>query len=196
VLNNATNITRGANGIRSIPHFNFFGLVVDTAYSKYYVILIFAIGAYILSSRIINSRWGRAFQAIRDNETSVESNGINIARVKITAFIICCVFGSVGGALYAHLMNYINPLDFNADLSVRFLMMLMLGGIGSAPGCILGVAVVVFLPEVLKFTKGYYWFLFSFSMLLMVMFRPYGLVSIFRDGIRLINKTASQIRKV
>jgi branched-chain amino acid transport system permease protein len=86
----------------------------------------------------------------------------------------------VAGALYAHLMGYINPADFNFDLSVKYLMMLMLGGIGSVPGSILGGIVITMLPEYLRFLKEYYWLIFSSVILILVITLPHGLVSVFQ----------------
>ena len=88
------------------------------------------------------------------------------------------MFGCIAGALYAHLICYIHPTDFDSDLSIRFLMMLMLGGIGSVPGIILGAVIVTVLPEMLRFMEDYYMLVFSAILLIFAIFRPYGLISI------------------
>lgn len=83
--------------------------------------------------------------------------------------------------MYAHMINYIHPTDFKADLSIKFLMMLMLGGIGSIPGIIVGCSVVTLLPELLRVLDDYYMLIFSVILLLFAVLKPFGLVSIWRD---------------
>ena len=139
---------------------------------------------------------GRAFKAVRDNLLGVESCGINVANVKITAFTLCAVFGCVAGALYAHLMGYIHPTNFTFDMSVKFLMMLMLGGIGSIPGIIIGSVLVTALPEILRFLGDYYWLVFSGIVMIFAIFRPWGIISIVQAiGKKLKKKRPIEVEK-
>ncbi|WHH58050.1 branched-chain amino acid ABC transporter permease [Petroclostridium sp. X23] len=181
LLTNLAGITGGTQGVMSIPPYNLFGIKIDNERAYYYLLLGILIMLIMLSLRIINSKWGRAFKAIRDNDEAVEACGINIAEIKIIAFCLSTVYACIAGALYAHLMGYINPSDFNIDLSVKYLMMLMLGGIGSVPGSIIGGIVVTTLPEYLRFLKDYYWLIFSVIVLIIVITLPHGLVSIFKN---------------
>ena len=131
-----------------------------------------------ISSRIVNSKWGRAFKAIRDNVDAVEACGIDIADIKIKAFTLAAIYGSFAGALYAHLMGYINPAGFTSDLSFNFIVMMMVGGIGSVFGNIIGAILVTILPELLRFLKDYYWLVFSIIVLIFSIILPNGLVSL------------------
>lgn len=180
LLTNVADVTGGTQGVLNIPPYLLFGIPIDNEGAFYYFLLTLVIGMVLLAQRVIDSKWGRVFKAIRDNDQAAETCGINVAEIKITAFILSTVYASVAGALYAHLMGYINPADFNFDLSVKYLMMLMLGGIGSVPGSILGGIVITMLPEYLRFLKEYYWLIFSSVILILVITLPHGLVSVFQ----------------
>lgn len=177
---NLENVTGGNHGVNNIPGFNFFGIQIDDAKSFYYFLLIFTVIMVVISLRIINSKWGRAFKAIRDNIDAVEGSGIDVADIKIKAFTIAAIYGCIGGALYANLMGYINPTGFSLDFSFSYLIMLMLGGIGTVGGSILGAILVTILPEFLRFLQDYYMLIFGVIGLLFAIFMPYGLISIVR----------------
>ena len=117
LLTNMQGLTYGTLGVSNIPAYNFFGIVLDTEHKLYYLFLAVVILSIIICNRIVHSRWGREFRAIRDNDESIPSLGINITRVKIIAFTLCAVFGCIAGALYAHLIPvYLLPA---CPLSVR-----------------------------------------------------------------------------
>ncbi|RKL62641.1 branched-chain amino acid ABC transporter permease [Thermoanaerobacteraceae bacterium SP2] len=179
LIANMSKFTGGTQGVKGIPFYNLFGLTIGNEREFYYFLLIVTIIMVYFSSRIVNSKWGRAFKAIRDNELAVETCGINISDIKIKAFTLASIYGCIGGALFAHLMGYINPVDFNIDLSVKYLMMLMVGGIGSVPGSIIGAIVVTLLPEYLRFLQNYYWLTFSVILLIFSVLLPNGLISLF-----------------
>lgn len=180
--------TGGTHGISNIPGYSFFGININSPISFYYFLLAIVIFIIYLSLRIVNSKWGRAFKAIRDNVEAVEACGIDIAKLKILAFTLAAMYGALAGSLYAHLMGYINPIAFNFDFSVNYIMMLMIGGIGSVVGNILGAIVVTILPEILRFLKDYYWLFFSTVVLIFSVFFPNGLISIFEIFRQNINK--------
>ena len=181
LLTNVAGVTGGTQGVLNIPPYTLFGIKFDNALSSYYLLLVFVIILTIIAVKIIKSKWGRALKAINDNEQAVESCGINIAEIKIKAFLLCTVYGCIAGALYAHLMAYINPADFTFDFTIKYLMMLMLGGIGSIPGNIIGAIIVTILPEMLRFMQNYYWLIFSVILLVIVIVLPKGIVSLFHE---------------
>lgn len=117
LLNNMKGVTNGAQGLRGIERYNFFGYRVEGTIPYYYMVLIVAILVVWFAWRIVNSKWGREFKAVRDNIDAVESCGIDVAKVKIRAFTLAAMLGSFAGALYAHLIGYINPESFTVDLS-------------------------------------------------------------------------------
>lgn len=184
LLTNMAGITGGTQGVLNIPNYTLFNIDIKDEKSIYYLLLAITVIMTLIALKIINSKWGRVLKAIRDNDQAVESCGINIAEIKIKAFLLCTVYGCIAGALYAHLMGYINPADFTFDLSIKYLMMLMLGGIGSIPGNILGAAIVTLLPEFLRFLQDYYWLIFSSVLLVIVILLPNGVISLF-DGLSL-----------
>lgn len=180
VINNLVNLTGGPTGVRNIPGFNMFGYTIKGARPYYYFLLALTIFLIFIAVRIINSKWGRAIKAVKDNELAVEACGIKLSTIKIFAFTLCCIYGCIGGAMYGHLIGYINPTDFSFDTSIRYLMMLMIGGIGSISGNILGAFIVNMLPEFLRFLGNFYWLVFSIIILVCSVLIPNGLISVIR----------------
>lgn len=178
LLTNLTGFTGGAIGVQGIPRFRILGYTLATDKQYYYLLLVIMAVLAVTAKRIVSSKWGRVFQSIKDNPDAAEACGVNIAQIKILAFTLAAVYGCIGGALYACLMGYISSNTFNQDLSINYLVMMMIGGIGSVGGNILGAALVTILPEMLRFLENYYWLIFSIVMLLFAIFMPYGLVSI------------------
>lgn len=180
-LNNAQGLSNGSNGIRNIPGLTVFGYTFSSKVSMYYLYLFICLAVILFSIRLVNGRWGRELKAIRDNIDGVESCGVNKSSAKVKAFMLCSVLGCLAGSMYAQVMTFILPASFNYDLTVKFVMMLMLGGIGSIPGVIIGAVVVVLLPELLRVLGDYYWLIFSTIMLVVIIFRPYGIISIYES---------------
>lgn len=185
VLTNWVELTGGTMGVQGVPHIVLFGYPLDTSRKVYYLYLFAVVLLAFTAWRIVHSKWGRVFKAIRDNVEAVEACGIDIAKIKIQAFTLATVFGCLGGAMYAYLMGYINPTTFTTDLSANYLIMMMLGGIGSVVGNILGATMITLLPEMLRFLGTNYWLYFSIIALLFAIFLPNGLVSLFTKENRL-----------
>ena len=142
-----------------------------------YFLLVKLVIFIAISDRIIRSKFGRAFIAVRDNVEAVETCGINLANIKVMAFIVSTVFASIAGCLYASFNGYISPTTFTTDLSVSFLVMLILGGRGSIYGCLVGAFVVAFAPELLRFLGDYYKLIYAVIILGAIVFNPEGLVA-------------------
>lgn len=196
LLANLDKVTGGTQGMREIPPFSLFGFAFNTQRRVYMLFVVFAAFAFFFAYRIVYSKWGRVFKSLRDNVEAVEMSGVNIARVKITAFTLAAVFGTVAGSLYAHYMGYINPSTFNTDLSANYVIMLMVGGIGSVFGNIFGAVVVTILPEVLRFLGTYYQLVFAVIILLGAIFIPNGWVdALKRLAIFLLDKTGIRKKK-
>lgn len=173
--------TNGIMGIRDIPSFALGGFQFDTMLSRYYLYLVFTVIMTMVAYRITYSKWGRMFKAIRDNDEAVQASGVNISKPKILAFTLAAVFGCLAGSLYAVHMEFISPSVFTFDLSTTFIIMMMLGGIGSVPGVVLGTVIGTILPEKLRFIGNWYWIVFSAIILIIVIFRPNGLISFFNQ---------------
>lgn len=179
ILTNAADFTGGTMGVRDIPWISIFGIELNTPFRAFFLYYAIAAVLTFTAYRVVKSKWGRVFKAIRDNIEAVEASGIDVAKMKILAFTLATVLGCLGGTMYAHLMGYINPTTFTQDLSVNYLAMMMLGGIGSVAGNIIGSVIVTIVPEVLRFMENYYWLTFSAIALLFAIFLPNGIVSLF-----------------
>lgn len=178
LANNMTDFTGGAQGVRNIPHFVFFGLVLDTKLRLYYLLLMAMLLFAAITHRIIHSKWGRAFIAIRDNIDAVDTCGISSAQIKIIAFTLAAVFGCIAGGLYAPYAGYISPTTFTLSLSVMFVVVVMVGGVGKLWGCIIGAVVVSMLPELLRFMGNYYQITYYALVLLCTIFMPGGILNL------------------
>lgn len=184
LVNNMTNVTGGAQGVRQIPFYNLFGFEINTRVRMYYFLLVGVVLFGFISWRIIHSKWGRVFIAVRDNIDAIDACGISSASVKIIAFTLAAVFGTIAGALYAHYSSYINPSTFVLNLSVSFVVMVMIGGSGTLMGPILGAVIVSMLPEFLRFLGNYYQITYYVLVLLCTIFIPGGIcnLSVFKKG--------------
>lgn len=177
--------TNGIRGVHGIPNLGLPGIDGSNALVRYYIYLAFVILATVLAFRIANSKYGRLFKAIRDNYEAVQACGVNIAKPKIMAFTLAAVYGCIAGSLYALHMGFISPTVYTFDYSTTFVVMMILGGIGSVPGCVLGAVICTILPEKLRFLGNWYWIVFSAIILLIILFRPYGLISLFKGRKRI-----------
>ncbi|SET88588.1 branched-chain amino acid ABC transporter permease [Lacrimispora sphenoides] len=180
LMTNLTGLTGGALGVTGIPPFSILGHKFQTNKEIYYLYLVIAVILIFNAYRIVNSKWGRAFLAVKDNPDAVEAGGINIASIKILAFTLASVYATVAGSLYAHYVGFINPSAYNLEYSINYVVMLVIGGIGSVPGNVLGAILVTLVPEFLRFMENYYWLVFSIITLLFVIFMPNGIVSLFK----------------
>ncbi len=180
LMTNLTGLTGGALGVTGIPPFSILGHKFQTNKEIYYLYLVIAVILIFNAYRIVNSKWGRAFLAVKDNPDAVEAGGINIASIKILAFTLAAVYATVAGSLYAHYVGFINPSAYNLEYSINYVVMLVIGGIGSVPGNVLGAILVTLVPEFLRFMENYYWLVFSIITLLFVIFMPNGIVSLFK----------------
>jgi branched-chain amino acid transport system permease protein len=149
------------------------GIPQETTFSMVWVIVIVVI---LLNRQLLNSRVGRSLYAIRENEIAAQACGINITRMKIMAFTAGSLLGGLGGGLYAHYMYYINPQDFGFMRSIEILNMVVLGGMGSIPGTILGVVILTLAPEVLRIVAEYRLLFYGALLVLLMIFRPNGLL--------------------
>ena len=176
-LTNLTDFSGGAAGLKYIPTYRFFGADLGIPKNMLLLLIVISLIVTYISDRVIRSRWGRAFVSIRDNIEAVGSCGINVSAMKITAYTLSTLFGALSGALYAHFNTYLNPMVYNSQLSTSFVVMLIIGGIGTVSGCLIGSIVVRLLPEMLRFMGNYYQFVYSIICLLCIVFLPGGLVS-------------------
>lgn len=177
---NWTSLTGGPRGISDIPRPAFFGLNFDlnqsTAYI-YYLALAAVILTVIVISRLKNSRVGLALQAMREDEIAAEAMGVNITRMKLAAFALGSCWAGFAGALFAAKTTFINPSSFTFMESAMILSMVVLGGMGSISGVIIAAIILIMAPEYLRAFSEYRMLIFGSIMVIMMIFRPQGLVS-------------------
>lgn len=149
------------------------GIPQNTTFVTVWLVAILVI---LLNARLFNSRIGRAFFAIRENEIAAASSGIDTTRIKILAFMIGAFMGGLGGGLYAHYMYYISPQDFGFMKSIELLNMVVLGGMGSIPGTILGACILTLAPELLRIVAEYRLLFYGALLVILMIFRPNGLL--------------------
>lgn len=147
-----------------------------TAIPMPFVVWGIALLAIVFVAFLQSSRFGRALKAIREDEIAAEAMGINPARYKVQSFAVGTFLAGVGGALYAHFMGYINPSDFGFLKSVDILSMVVLGGLGSIPGTVIGAAVLTAAPEFLRFMADYRMLVYGALLVCLMVFRPNGLM--------------------
>jgi branched-chain amino acid transport system permease protein len=201
-LSQPVNITNGPQGISRIDplrvgDFNFsqsdvlFGLTFSGPVKYYYLLLLILMAMIAVNLRLENSRIGRAWQAVREDEVAAQAMGINTTHVKLLAFAMGASFGGVAGGLFAAIQGFISPESFVLVESVMVLSMVVLGGMGNIWGVILGALLLSFVPELLRHTvdplqralfgrllvepEVIRMLLFGLALMLMMLFRPAGL---------------------
>ncbi len=143
-------MTHGIRGI-NVPDPELFGFQFDTEQKFYFITLFFVIIGTLYARNLIRTRVGRAFIAIRDRDLAAELMGINLFRYKLTSFAISSFYAGVAGSLWVSFMNIVTPEHFPLTLSIEYLAMIIVGGLGSILGSIYGAMFMVLVPELLKF---------------------------------------------
>jgi len=195
ILNNWMDLTNGPNGIMGIDRpgiywpsfvngFSWEHLWLKKLWLLYYVALGLAIITIIGVHRLNFSRVGRAWESIREDETAAELMGVNTFLYKLLAYAMGGVFAGMAGAFFAARMRFVSPESFTFLESAMVLCMVVLGGMGSIPGVIMGAAALIILPEVFREFELYRMLAFGSTMVIMMVFRPEGLIPAKRLGAR------------
>jgi branched-chain amino acid transport system permease protein len=196
--NNLDNVTGGPQGISSIPHPEIqvggvsivWGTLIDVKY--YWLLLAFVVMWIVAIHMLDRSRIGRAWVAIREDEIAAASMGVPVLRMKLAAFVIGACTAGVGGAVYAEQVNFINPQTFDILQSILILSAVVVGGMGSTAGAILGAALVVLLPEVFRGFEDYRYLVFGLALIVVMVFRPQGLLPSRRRKAELLGGTREE----
>ncbi|MCW8866437.1 MAG: branched-chain amino acid ABC transporter permease [Colwellia sp.] len=143
----------GSAGSMAEP-ISLFGFAFDTDESFYYVALFSLVFMFIWGCNLMRSRDGRAFVAVRDHYLSAEIMGVKLNKYRLLSFGVSSFYAGIGGALYAHYLGYVSAEGFTIMMSIQFLAMIIIGGLGSIKGTLMGVIFMVFLPEVLESGVG------------------------------------------
>jgi branched-chain amino acid transport system permease protein len=178
VMLNWVRVTRGSSGIRGIPAFRVFGYEFLTLKSQFYLTLFFFALCVWIYTRMIHSHVGRVFTAIRENEPAARAMGINTLYYKVLAFASSSFLCGIAGGLYAFTIRFISPDSFVASESIAMLSMVVIGGVGTISGAIIGALLLTFLPEWLRSMGDYRLLLFGSLLVVMMLFMPDGIVGL------------------
>jgi len=178
VLINWTKVTRGPAGIPGIPSPSLFGLVINNNIGYFYLALVLVMVTIFISHRLSNSRLGRGLIAVKDDEIAAEAMGINSAFLKILAFTLGAALAGIAGSFFASFIHYVNPDNFTYAESVAILTMVVLGGIGSIPGVVLGATILTIIPEALRDIASYRYAIYGILLILMMIIRPQGMIGV------------------
>jgi len=202
-LSRPVNITNGPQGITRIEPFSFgdfsfsknetiFGLAISGPMKYYWLLLAALVLVIVICLRLQNSRIGRAWEAVREDETAARAMGIDTTRIKLLAFAMGASFGGVAGGMFASIQGFISPESFVLVESIMVVAMVVLGGMGNVWGVVLGALLLSFVPELLRYTveplqKAAFgrmivepevlrMLIFGFALVLIMRFRPAGLL--------------------
>jgi branched-chain amino acid transport system permease protein len=168
-------ITGGPSGFVGIPRLSLFGWEARKDLALYRVVAVVLCLAVWLSFNLLHSRIGRALRALHTSEKAAQAMGVDIARYKLFVFVLSAVFSATAGVLYAHYLTFIAPSSFGFMFSVELMVMVVLGGMVSVPGAIVGAFFVTILPEFLRAFENIEVVLFGAILVLCMMFLPDGM---------------------
>jgi branched-chain amino acid transport system permease protein len=168
-------ITGGPSGIYGIPGLKLFGLDLSSPVALYYTCVVIVALAVLGAARLGRSKLGRAWRFIREDEDAAEAMGIHTYKVKLAAYIAGAIWGGLAGILFGAQLSAISPPSFTFLWSALILMAVVLGGMGSNPGVVLGAIFISVLPELLRQAADYRYFVFGLLLIVVMIFRPQGL---------------------
>jgi len=180
ILENWNEFSFGPSGIANIPRPGFFGLELSLETANiymYFLMIALALFTIAVVNRLQNSRIGRAWIALREDEIACQAMGIDKTRTKLTAFALGATWAGMMGVIFAAKTTFINPASFTFLESAMILSIVVLGGMGSITGVILGALLLILLPEYLRAFSDYRMILFGAAMVVMMVFRPQGIIS-------------------
>ncbi|MCD6580182.1 MAG: branched-chain amino acid ABC transporter permease [Desulfuromusa sp.] len=184
VMENWDSLSFGPSGIANIDKPGFFGMDLNLANSTiyiYYIMIAMVIFTILVTNRLKNSRIGRAWIAMREDEIACVAMGIDIARTKLSAYALGAFWAGMVGVLFASKTTFINPASFTFMESAIILSIVVLGGMGSILGVIIGAFFLILLPEYMRAFSEYRMLAFGAAMVLMMIFRPQGIISNLRQ---------------
>lgn len=192
IIDKWDSLTGGVRGLIGIPGPAPIGPIsFESLTSQYYLFLFFLILTIIVSKRIVHSLLGRTFIAIRNSEELAQTIGINTKRNRLLSFVISCFFAAMAGALYASFLRFIGPEVGGIFLGFEMLIYLVIGGLGTLSGPIIGTLLIVFITQSLQFMQEYKMLLFGPILLIIVIFYPHGIVG----AVKQIRANIEQKRK-
>jgi branched-chain amino acid transport system permease protein len=171
-------LTNGPLGLPGVPAPELGGVSFRTKLAYYYLVLAAAAGSYLLCHRLVHSRLGRAFLALRENESLAESVGVDPTRTLVLAAVVSAAMAGGAGALYAHYTRFVSPEVFLFSYTVTMVIMVVAGGKGTLAGPVVGAVLFTVLPEALREAMAWQWQMLAYGvvLVLLVFFLPRGIV--------------------
>ncbi len=166
----------GAQGVQAIPKPVFFGTELRNPEQLYYIVLVASLVTLFVSIRLNNSRTGRQWMAIREDEDVATAMGIDTARAKLLAFTLSAATGGVAGAIFAAKVGTVFPNSFTVFISINVLSLIIVGGIASNPGIVVGAVVLIGLPELLREFSDFRFLMYGALLVIMMIKRPQGFI--------------------
>jgi branched-chain amino acid transport system permease protein len=183
VLENWNSFSHGPSGIPNIPRPNFFGLHLSlegSTVAVYFLMIALSLMTIFFVNRLRNSRLGRAWLALREDEVACQAMGIDRTKTKLTAFALGATWAGMAGVVFAAKTTFINPASFTIWESIIILCIVVLGGMGSIVGVITGAMVLILMPEYMRAFQQYRMLIFGAVLVLMMIFRPNGMITAVR----------------
>jgi branched-chain amino acid transport system permease protein len=172
-------LTGGIRGLKIEPS-EFLGWSMGNETMLFYIVAIACGFCLYITANMMRSRIGRAFDAIRTSPHAAQALGIQVAQVKLVAFTISAAYAGLAGALFSMVVGFIDPVEFGVSASLRYITFIVVGGMGSIAGSVIGAVVFTGLPEALRGIKEYGDLVYSAILLLSLIFMPNGLVGLLR----------------
>jgi ABC-type branched-subunit amino acid transport system permease subunit len=178
VYNQWSDMTNGPIGFRGIPAPTIFGVTILDPHHYYYLLFAALLAEYALIYRLLHSPFGTALRAMRENETACRTSGVDVTRVRITLLLVSSAIAGAAGSLLAHMNGFVSPPTFGWATSVAILMMVVLGGVRSLPGAIVGAAVIRLVVEWTSVLGQQSNIVFGIALVLFMGFLPGGLAGL------------------
>jgi len=166
----------GAQGITNIPDLQIGPLTFSTPQDYFYPVFLFVLLAAYITLAVQKSRWGRAWMAMREDESVAEAMGVNIVTAKLSAFVVGAVLASFGGALFGSQIGSVFPHSFDIVVSITILVIIIVGGMGSVPGVTVGALVLILLPNLLREFSEFRFLFYGVLLIAMMLKRPEGFI--------------------
>ena len=197
ILENWNEFSFGPSGIANIPRPTLFGIhfkLQQATIFIYFIMVALVVFTIFIVRRLENSRMGRAWIAMREDEIASQSMGINITKTKVTTFAIGAFWAGMIGVVFAAKTTFINPASFTLWESVIILCIVVIGGMGSIVGVVVGAGILILLPEYLRAFSQYRMLLFGAILVLMMVFRPGGIVTNVRKIYKVEEKETGEVK--
>ena len=176
IIREWSSVTGGASGFVGIPALEIGSLSFSSGRNYFFLVWLLVLLSIILCRRILSSRIGRALRSIHDSENASMAVGVNTWKLKLQIFMFSAALGGIAGFLYAHFISFISPGSFDFMASIKVVTMVVIGGMASIWGALLGAAVITLLPEVLHGFAEYEMIVYGLVLMLIMIFMPQGLI--------------------